>query len=156
MYSRVDTSACTCAGGDHPGPNVGVGRGAPEIDIIEAYVSSLPLLAFLHSHFPLHSQVSDHEGFTYPSVSQSAQFAPFDDQYETVNSTPATILYDSAQSWFNPYKGGPYQQAASIVTKTDPTAYQKSGAGFSKVSQGVLLSTGQGLMVRAVRVRGVA
>jgi hypothetical protein len=29
-------SACTCAGGDHPGPNVGVGRGAPEIDIIEA------------------------------------------------------------------------------------------------------------------------
>lgn len=29
-------SACTCPGGDHPGPNVGVGRGAPEIDIIEA------------------------------------------------------------------------------------------------------------------------
>lgn len=106
-------SACTCAGGDHPGPNVRIGRGAPEIDIIEA-------------------QVSEHEGATYSSVSQSAQFAPFDDRYETVNSTPSTILYDTSQTWINPYKGGPYQQAASGVTKTDVRSYELSGGGFSK------------------------
>lgn len=29
-------SGCTCKGEDHPGPDVRVGRGAPEIDIIEA------------------------------------------------------------------------------------------------------------------------
>lgn len=28
-------SACTCKGEDHPGPDVSVGRGSPEIDIIE-------------------------------------------------------------------------------------------------------------------------
>jgi len=40
-------SSCTCKGEDHPGPNVGVGRGAPEIDILEyvvAFSSSLSLL----------------------------------------------------------------------------------------------------------------
>ena len=28
-------SACTCKGEDHAGPNVGTGRGVPEIDILE-------------------------------------------------------------------------------------------------------------------------
>ena len=32
-------SACTCAGEDHPGPDVTVGRGVPEIDIIEVGLS---------------------------------------------------------------------------------------------------------------------
>ena len=32
-------SSCTCPGQDHPGPNVRVGRGAPEIDILEARAS---------------------------------------------------------------------------------------------------------------------
>src|SRR6266545_2180275 len=32
-------SACTCPGSDHPGPRVDVGRGVPEIDIIESQVS---------------------------------------------------------------------------------------------------------------------
>ncbi len=32
-------SACTCAGEDHAGPHVSVGRGVPEIDIIEVRAS---------------------------------------------------------------------------------------------------------------------
>src|SRR5882724_7993120 len=34
-------SACTCPGMDHPGPDVSRGRGAPEIDIIEAQVDTI-------------------------------------------------------------------------------------------------------------------
>lgn len=57
-------SSCTCANEDHPGPNVRVGRGSPEIDIIEA-------------------QVTIPKGGTgVGQASQSAQFAPFDDNYE--------------------------------------------------------------------------
>lgn len=56
-------SACTCAKEDHPGPNVKVGRGSPEIDLIEA-------------------QVTTPKGATaIGQASQSAQFAPFDDAY---------------------------------------------------------------------------
>lgn len=43
-------SACTCQGEDHPGPNVGVGRSAPEIDIIEAQVCQV------HSHDARHTK----------------------------------------------------------------------------------------------------
>lgn len=39
--------ASRCEGGDHPGPNVGTGRGAPEIDIIEACVFLFPLTTVL-------------------------------------------------------------------------------------------------------------
>jgi len=51
-------SACTCKGEEHPGPNVRTGRGAPEIDIIEA-------------------QISSRNGRLQGEVSQSAQIAPF-------------------------------------------------------------------------------
>ena len=51
-------SACTCKGQDHPGPNVRVGRGAPEIDIIEAQNANAGLRL---------------QG----EVSQSAQIAPY-------------------------------------------------------------------------------
>jgi hypothetical protein len=51
-------SACTCKGEDHPGPNVRTGRGAPEIDIIEAQISSVG-------------------GKLQGEVSQSAQIAPY-------------------------------------------------------------------------------
>lgn len=51
-------SACTCKGEDHPGPNPRVGRGAPEIDIIEA-------------------QNSNVRGRMQGEVSQSAQIAPY-------------------------------------------------------------------------------
>lgn len=38
LSDRFLYSACTCRGEDHPGPNVGVGRGAPELDLLEASV----------------------------------------------------------------------------------------------------------------------
>lgn len=34
-------SACTCPGEDHPGPNVNVGRGVPEVDALEAGVRTI-------------------------------------------------------------------------------------------------------------------
>jgi hypothetical protein len=68
MAHTTDTapSACTCPGEDHPGPSVKVGRGAPEIDILEV------------EHNKLGSgQV----------VSQSGQFAPFTHDYLYLNET---------------------------------------------------------------------
>lgn len=52
-------SACTCPGEEHPGPSVKVGRGGPEIDIIEA-----------QSHPTANGELLG-------SVSQSAQIAPY-------------------------------------------------------------------------------
>jgi beta-glucan synthesis-associated protein KRE6 len=63
-------SACTCKGEDHPGPKRGdgfVGRSAPEIDIFEALVDS---------------------GTKIGQVSQSAQWAPFNDAYMWCVSSP--------------------------------------------------------------------
>ncbi|GAA5969420.1 hypothetical protein JCM11641_008110 [Rhodosporidiobolus odoratus] len=105
-------SACTCAGGDHPGPSVKVGRGAPEIDIIEAQMS-------------YDSKAKKLRG----AASQSAQFAPYDDAYEFRNSTPYTTVY-SSDTELNSYKGGVYQQATSGVTYTNQNAYELSGGGF--------------------------
>ncbi|ORY70810.1 glycoside hydrolase family 16 protein [Leucosporidium creatinivorum] len=105
-------SACTCAGSDHPGPNVGVGRGAPEIDIIEA-------------------QVSWTGKELVGSVSQSAQFAPYDDGYQYKNTTGYVEIYDDAQTYLNEYLGGVYQQAVSGVTYTNPEAYSDTGDQFS-------------------------
>jgi len=54
-------SACTCPGEDHPGPSVTTGRGAPEIDILEAGDGGV--------------------------VSQSAVVAPFTHDYVYLNDT---------------------------------------------------------------------
>jgi hypothetical protein len=64
-------SACTCKGEDHPGPDTGKGRGAPEIDIIEAERNKNDM------YFGGLGQV----------VSQSAQFAPFTHDYRALNDT---------------------------------------------------------------------
>ena len=88
-------SACTCPGSDHPGPNVATGRGVPEVDILEAQVDT-----------------SVFQG----QVSQSAQVAPFDYQYNFVNVTPDTTIYNNTLTSFNTYKGGVYQQAVSAVS----------------------------------------
>ena len=77
-------SACTCDGEDHPGPSVKKGRGAPEIDVLEAQKNKRGPGA---------------------KVSQSAQFAPFSHDYiypnasqddwwvyNTVNTQPNTYL----------------------------------------------------------------
>jgi hypothetical protein len=88
-------SACTCPGSDHPGPKVNVGRGVPEIDVLEAQVD-----------------VATWQG----QVSQSFQVAPFNYQYNFVNTTPATTVYNLGQTSINSYTGGVYQQALSAVT----------------------------------------
>lgn len=90
------TPSCTCTGEDHPGPNVGVGRSAPEIDALEA-------------------QVERRNGVWNGYASQSYQVAPFDDEYYFVNSTPATTIHDTAGTDINIYHGGPFQEAVSAV-----------------------------------------
>lgn len=101
-------SACTCPGGDHPGPSVSVGRGVPEIDIFETQVD-----------------LSVFEG----QVSQSSQIAPYDYQYQFNNQTPATTINDSAITQLNSYTGGVYQQALSAVTYIDSQNY--GGQGYA-------------------------
>jgi hypothetical protein len=101
-------SACTCPGSDHPGPNVQTGRGVPEIDIFETQVD-----------------VSVFEG----QVSQSFQIAPYDYQYEFVNTTPAVTIQDTSITQFNTYKGGVYQQAVSTVTYLSAENY--NGLGYA-------------------------
>ncbi|GAA6064087.1 hypothetical protein JCM10212_003445 [Sporobolomyces blumeae] len=105
-------SACTCSGEDHPGPHHSVGRGAPEIDIIEAQVewTGKKLVG---------------------AVSQSAQFAPFDYGYEIKNVTPYTVIHTPGVTTLNSYTGGVFQQACSGVTETPVDAYQLEGGGFS-------------------------
>jgi hypothetical protein len=98
-------SACTCPNSDHPGPNVQTGRGAPEIDIIEAQVD-----------------VSRFVG----QVSQSFQVAPFNYKYDFDNTSPATTIYDSDITHFNTYQGGPLQQAVSGLTDVEDKFYNNN------------------------------
>ncbi|KIJ62624.1 glycoside hydrolase family 16 protein [Hydnomerulius pinastri MD-312] len=98
-------SACTCPGQDHPGPMSGgsyVGRGVPEIDILEAEV--------------------DVATFT-GEVSQSFQTAPYNYQYKFNNQAPATTINDSQITTLNSYTGGIYQQALSALTFIDSQNY---------------------------------
>lgn len=99
-------SACTCSGSDHPGPDVSVGRGVPEIDIFETQVD-----------------VSSFTG----QASQSFQTAPYNYQYEFDNSSDATTITDSSITTLNSYKGGVYQQAISAVTDISSSNYNNAG-----------------------------
>ena len=100
------TSACTCPGSDHPGPSTSVGRGVPEIDIFEAQVN-----------------VSSFQGV----ISQSAQFAPYDNGYNFVTDSPITTIYDSNLTQFNSYKGGTLQEAVSALTTVKSHFYGGNG-----------------------------
>ena len=99
-------SACTCPGSDHPGPDVSVGRGVPEIDILETQVD-----------------VSRFIG----QVSQSFQVAPYNYEYEFDNSSDATTIFDDSITRLNGYKGGQFQQAISALTDIDSTNYNNAG-----------------------------
>jgi len=79
-----------------------VGRAAPEIDIFEA-------------------QVADEGG----EVSQSAQFAPFNNEYVWFNTSDNLIIEDLEVSKLNTYLGGKTQQAMSVVSLTDQNCYQR-------------------------------
>lgn len=100
-------SACTCSGADHPGPSVNVGRGAPEIDVLEAQIDATRFVG---------------------QVSQSLQVAPFNIEYLFNNATPATTVQGSATN-FNSYHGGQYQQAVSAVSDISSANY--NGSGFT-------------------------
>ena len=98
-------TSCSCKGEDHPSP--GTGRGAPEIDILEAAVEPSNLLGV---------------------VTQSYQVAPFDIFWRPNSNFLQIPNYDTTQ--MNGYCGGPYQQAISGTTILnddwyDGNAYQK-------------------------------
>ncbi|RXW24498.1 hypothetical protein EST38_g1344 [Candolleomyces aberdarensis] len=101
-------SACSCPGSDHPGPRHDVGRGAVEVDIIEAEI--------------------DRDRWV-GGVSQSFQVAPFNSRWVADESEPATTIYDHNITKANIYKGGPFQQAVSAVTDVDPADY--NGTSFA-------------------------
>ncbi|KAI0698410.1 glycoside hydrolase family 16 protein [Cerioporus squamosus] len=107
-------SRCTCPGESHPGPihsdGTYVGRAAPEIDIFEAQITGEPLSG---------------------QVSQSAQWGPFNANYEWFNTSDNLIIPDPTASFLNPYKGAAFQQAASVVTQTNQQAYELTGNQYS-------------------------
>ncbi|THU81776.1 glycoside hydrolase family 16 protein [Dendrothele bispora CBS 962.96] len=105
-------SRCTCEGESHPGPvhadGTYVGRAAPEIDVIEAQVSN---------------------GIGH--VSQSGQWAPYNEAYQWTNTTDNYIIYDETVAELNQYKGGVYQQATSAVAITNQNCYELNTGCFS-------------------------
>ncbi|GLB40793.1 putative glycoside hydrolase family 16 protein [Lyophyllum shimeji] len=108
-------SACSCPNSDHPGPiNNGVykGRGAPEIDILEAE--------------------RDKDNPTGHVVSQSAQFAPFTHDYIFGNATPDQWeIFTPDLTRANTYRGSAVQQAVSGLVKLRPDMFQGSGKRFT-------------------------
>jgi len=107
-------SRCTCPGESHPGPMHSdgsfVGRSAPEIDIFEAQITGTPLTG---------------------QVSQSAQWGPFNQGYEWFNTTQNLVIYNSTETFLNPYIGGAFQQATSGVSQTNQLCYENTGGCFS-------------------------
>ncbi|KAL7422652.1 hypothetical protein Q5752_001943 [Cryptotrichosporon argae] len=101
-------SACTCAGGDHPGPS-GVGRAAPEIDVLEAQINIAA---------------------TQGEVSQSFQCAPFNAAYQYDNTSANYEVYNDDLTSPNSYLGGSYQQSVSFVTDIGTDAYYGTTGGF--------------------------
>ncbi|EJD38907.1 beta-glucan synthesis-associated [Auricularia subglabra TFB-10046 SS5] len=111
-------SACTCANEDHPGPVVDSGsgkryrgRGAPEIDIIEA-------------------EQCKHRGpDAHGCASQSAQFAPFSHDYEY--DVPSVQLLSPDRTEMNDYHGSGVQQAVSALTNVSDSTYGGPQGGQS-------------------------
>ncbi|TFK25736.1 glycoside hydrolase family 16 protein [Coprinopsis marcescibilis] len=107
-------SRCTCPGEDHPGPKhtdgTFVGRSAPEIDLFEAEIDSDTLVA---------------------GVSQSAQWAPFDDHYEWASTADNLIIENPEISTLNTFVGGAEQQSTSVITRTNTRCYENDGGCYS-------------------------
>jgi len=63
-------------------------------------------------------------------VSQSAQFAPYDDGYYPIdNSSTSVLLYNPSITSVNTYVGSYYQQAVSSLTTVDNDVYYAGGSG---------------------------
>ncbi|KAF9443205.1 glycoside hydrolase family 16 protein [Macrolepiota fuliginosa MF-IS2] len=103
-------SACSCPGGDHPGPVDNKGRGAPEIDIFEAE--------------------KDKDNAIGQVVSQSAQFAPFTHDYFYDNTTTSSAqIFDDTRTRENSYHGSAVQQSVSCLTRVPSDMFQGQGQG---------------------------
>ncbi|KIK05421.1 glycoside hydrolase family 16 protein [Laccaria amethystina LaAM-08-1] len=107
-------SRCTCPGESHPGPTHSdgtfVGRSAPEIDVFEAAVLGTPLVG---------------------KVSQSSQWAPFNNGYMWANTSQNMIIPNTTGTELNVYVGGVTQQSTSGLTITDQGCYESEGGCFS-------------------------
>jgi beta-glucanase (GH16 family) len=93
-------NSCTCKGEDHP--NRGVGRGAPEIDIIEGEVDT---------------------NIRVGVASQSMQIAPMDIWY--MPDYNWIEIHNSSVTTMNTYAGGPFQQAVSGITTLNTDWYNR-------------------------------
>ncbi|KIM32090.1 glycoside hydrolase family 16 protein [Serendipita vermifera MAFF 305830] len=104
-------SACTCPGELHPGPVNPDGtfraRAAPEIDIFEAQTDATLASA---------------------AVSQSCQFAPYNAYYSWDNATYLQLHQEEGTQMLNGFKGNVYQQAGSVVSRTNQLCYEGSRA----------------------------
>ncbi|CCA69988.1 related to KRE6-beta-1,6-glucan synthetase [Serendipita indica DSM 11827] len=102
-------SGCTCPGEDHPGPmnrdGTFRGRSAPEIDVLEAQIDA---------------------NLAAAAVSQSCQFAPYNAYYSADNVTYYDLHQTSGTQEINGFKGNVFQQAASVVSRTNQRCYEKS------------------------------
>ncbi|KDQ55958.1 glycoside hydrolase family 16 protein [Jaapia argillacea MUCL 33604] len=111
-------SRCTCPGESHPGPihsdGTYVGRSAPEIDIFEAQIK------------PFNGGVTEGE------VSQSCQWAPFNQDYTWFyNQSNNMVIPNPDVTVLNSYFGSIYQQATSGVTVTNQSCYEGNGGGYA-------------------------
>ncbi|KAG8960617.1 hypothetical protein FRC03_006325 [Tulasnella sp. 419] len=107
-------SACTCEGEIHPGPKKAdgsfVGRGAPEIDILEATVDQRTRIGH---------------------ISMSAQWAPFDYKYLFTQNADTFSIDNPDVAELNEYVGGVYQQTTSALVLTNQQCYENSGGCYS-------------------------
>lgn len=92
-------SVCTCDDEDHP--NQGVGRGAPEIDILEGEADTILGVGV---------------------ASQSLQIAPFDIWY--MPDYDFIEVYNFTTTTMNTYAGGPFQQAVSAISTLNVSWYE--------------------------------
>ncbi|WFD41641.1 hypothetical protein MPSI1_000272 [Malassezia psittaci] len=101
------SSACTCKGQDHPGPNNGVARSAPEIDILELQVQTV-------------------DGEKGSFASQSYQVAPFDSGYNWYTNKSGYHIYDTDLTARNTWSGGVTQEAMSSTTRIDDNSFENA------------------------------
>lgn len=95
-------NSCTCPGENHP--NRGTGRGAPEIDALEAAVGE------------------DNLGQGIGVASQSFQIAPFDIWY--MPDYDFIEIHNLSVTTMNTYAGGPFQQAISGTSTLNTSWYE--------------------------------
>ncbi|KAK9365855.1 beta-glucan synthesis-associated [Lipomyces kononenkoae] len=107
-------NACTCKGEDHPNP--GTGRGAPEIDALEAANGNI------------------NATYKVGLASQSLQVAPYDIWY--MPNYDFIAIHNQSVTSMNTYRGGPFQQAISGITVLnndwyDLQSFQKFGFEYA-------------------------